>query len=450
MRPLVLASLVLAGCAQIQDLGALEKVDCLEDCAGAAVSAGTTAPPGPEASGAGSPAAGPPRAEPSAPAISSPVAPDGSTWSFRRDVTLTSDEAGPLGATSVLVVLAPGVQATAEDLRFRRGGATEPDLAFFVERLDPSGPSFVWVRLPSVAPGASTIAMFYGNARAPAASDFAATFPNAVRTAGGGAGSFTAKGDIDVDWFELRAGDTLTLASGAPLRIRARRVILAGNVDGNGRGQAGGPGAGAASNPANTEASGGGGYGGSGGRGGEDVAGAGGIGGAPQGTKDGDDLGLGAGGGATSFHAGGAGGGALAVLGWRTTASGIVSVNGTSGGGGSDRNAGGGSGGGLLFGGARLELGSATLTANGGAGGACTSAAHDGGGGGGGGRIKIRRRAEGAYEPPAAMTVLPGPGGGGAGTTAPGVDGSIGTIDVASASALVKGVSATVGEERAN
>ena len=437
--------LVLAGCSDLQGLDALEKVDCLDDCAASSVptvptsAADAPAPPAPGSSSA-----------PAAAAIASPISADGSTWSFRRDITLTSDAPGPLGPTPVLVVLPAGLTIRGDDLRFRRGSAGEPDLPHFVEELAPSGASFVWVRLPNVPVGTSALAMFYGNARAAPASDFAATFPGALRTAGGGAGSFTATGDIDVDWFELRAGDTLTLANGTPLRVRAHRVILAGAVDGDGRGASGGPGGGAASTPANTEASGGGGYGGAGGRGGEDVAGAGGIGGATHGTRDGDDIGLGSGGAATSFHPGGAGGGALSVLAWRSTVSGIVSVNGAGGGGGADRNAGGGSGGGLLFGGVHLELGSATLTANGGAGGACTSAAHDGGGGGGGGRIKIRRRPGGTYEPPAAMTVLPGRGGGGAATTAPGVDGATGTIDVASASSLVKGVSASLGDERAN
>src|SRR5262249_14164788 len=153
----------------------------------------------------------------------------------------------------------------------------------------PGAPSYVWVRVPAVPAGTSTIYMFYGDAAAPAASSFGATFPGAQRTAGAGAGSFVATGDIDVDWFELRAGDTLILPQGSPLHIRARRVILAGVVGGNGRGYAGGavpdaagggPGSGGVSNPVDTESSGGGGYAGTGGNGGAHGAGVGGAGGA--------------------------------------------------------------------------------------------------------------------------------------------------------------------------
>jgi hypothetical protein len=254
--------LVFTACAQIQGLGAYEKVACLDDCPG---------PGGPDGSDA-SPmddGGGPP-----------------SAWSFRRTITLTSDAAGPLAGEPVLLVLPPSfdtarARPNGDDVRFATTTSKTDELDYFIESYTPGAASYVWVRVPSVPVGTSTITMFYGNASASAASSFEKTFPNARRTVGGGAGSFTATGDIDVDWFELRAGDTLTLPPGAPLRIAARRVILAGTVDGSGRGSSGGalgsmvgggPGGGQVSNPINMEGSGGGGYGGTGGRGGNDLA----------------------------------------------------------------------------------------------------------------------------------------------------------------------------------
>jgi hypothetical protein len=452
LAPLVFG-ISTAACAQVEGLDDYEKVECLDDC--------PAPPPGSTKTGSASGGAPP---SSSKGAQSSGSTPGSSPWRFRRAISLTSDAPTTTRATPVLVVVPPSFDATrakpgGDDLRFSTSPSHADDLPYFVESWSPGAPSWVWVRVPSVPAGPSTIWMFYGNASASAASSFDATFPRAMRTAGGGAGSFTASGDIDVDWFELRAGDTLTLASGVALEIRAHRVILAGNVDGTGRGHAGGsvpngagggPGGGGTSNPIDTEGSGGGGYGGSGGRGGEDVAGAGGSAGGAYGTAAGDDIAMGSGGGSTATGAGGAGGGALAVFGWRTTVSGIVRVNGAAGAGGFDRNAGGGAGGGILVASSFLDLAGATLAANGGAGGNCAAPAHDGGGGGGGGRVKLRRRANGSYAAPASITVAPALGGSGASTTAPGGAGGPGTIDVNESSALMRGVEAVVGAEEAS
>src|SRR5205823_5683035 len=96
-----------------------------------------------------------------------------------------------------------------------------------------------------------------------------------------------------------------------------------------------------------------------------------------------------------------------------------------------------------------LELDGATLTADGGAGGNCAAALATGGGGGGGGRIKLRHRANGSFSAPATMAAALGPGGTGGGTTAPGVNGLAGTVNVVETSTLAKGVEAAVGPEEA-
>ena len=349
------------------------------------------------------------------------------------------------------------VKPGGDDLRFSTSPQHADELPYYIESWSPGVVSYVWVSVPSVPAGASAIYLFYGNPAAAPASSFTATFPHAMRTAGGGAGSFIATGDIVVDWFELRAGDTLILPQGAPLHLSARRVILSGIVGGNGRGFAGGPapdghgggpGGGAASSPVDTESSGGGGNAGPGGHGGEHVAGNGGAGGPSGGTATGDDVALGGGGGGANANAGGAGGGAVSVLGWRTTVVDLLRADGLQNVGGSDRNGGGGAGGSILVAGYLLDLSAATLSAVGGAGGDCAQSTGSGGGGGSGGRIELKVHAGGTLAQPASMTVTGGPGGTCASTTAPGAAGSAGTTAVDSASMLVTGVVAALGAEQ--
>jgi len=380
------------------------------------------------------------------------------TWAHSRVVTLNSDASGPPADYAVLVPFVPpfnydNTRPNGADLRFS-ASPDGPDLPYFVEAWNPGGESLVWVRVPSVPAGSSAIYTYYGNPSASARSDFAATFPRALRTKGGGSGSFAAAGDIDVDWFELSAGDALTLKAGTALTIRARRIILAGTVDGVGRGYGGaaagthpgtGPGAGNAPGAVGEDGASGAGYGGAGGAAGADDTTAAAP-GTVYGTSTGDDIAMGSGGGSSKAAAGGAGGGALSVFGWRTSATGIIRVDGAGGEGGK-LYGGGGAGGGLLFAAHRLELAGARLSANGGAGGACATADADGGGGGGGGRIKLRRRANGAFTSPTATTVTLGPAGAGNGTTAPGAQGNAGTVHVNPASSLLTGVEATLGPE---
>jgi hypothetical protein len=379
-------------------------------------------------------------------------------WAYQRNIALTSDETTPLTNHAVLVAVPKSfdyshAKSAGEDLRFAVDPAQMEDLPYFVEDWMQGSESHVWVDVPAVPPGASTLHMFYGNPAAAEASRFASTFPNARRTEGGGKGSFVALENIDVDWFELRAGDTLTLASGVPLRISARRIIVAGTIEGSGRGHGGGttP-SGAGVGPGGGmilagSGAGGGGYGGSGGAGGSDN-GIGGAGGSAYGTAGGDDIAMGSGGGTMDSKPAGDGGGSLSLVGWRTSIGGAITMSGTAGAGLSGQNSGGGAGGGLLIAGWSLDLAGAQLTANGGIGGPCAQAANDAGGGGAGGRIKLKRRASGALSMPASMSVLPGAGGAGAATTAPGAIGTPGTTDVAESSAFARGVETVLEAEQ--
>jgi hypothetical protein len=295
--------------------------------------------------------------------------------------------------------------------------------------------------------------MFYGHPNAPAVSDFAKTFPRVQKTAGNGAGNLTATGDIDVDWFELAAGDTLTLEAAKPLRISAARIIIAGTIDGTGKGFAGGatpnsnglgPGNGKF---VSASGAGGAGYGGAGGTGGFDDGGVGGPGGPTYGTDGADDADLGSGGGSAGTTLGGAGGGSIVVHGWRTTVPGKIFVNGVAGiDTASGQAGGGGSGGTILLAGRELDLAGGVLEAKGGAGGAASNALGDGGGGGGGGRIKLRQRSGGLIVPAATTAVTRGLGGIGV-STAPGSPGNTGTTNTSTTATTMKGVTSTLGDE---
>jgi hypothetical protein len=379
-------------------------------------------------------------------------------WSYRRTIALDSDAPQALAKHAVLVVLPPAfdyshASPTGDDLRFTTDPARADELAYFIEDWQPGKSSKVWVSVPTVPTGQSALHVFYGKPSAAPTSSFTSTFPSARRTTGGGAGSFVATGDIEVDWFELRAGDTLTLALAAPLQIRAQRIIIAGTIFGTARGSAGGPipsGAGVGPGGGMTVAgsgAGGGGYGGVGGRGGSDASNGGGAGGVANGTPTGIDIAMGSGGGTMDSKPAGAGGGAITLVGWAVSVSSAVTMDGGPGAGLSGQNSGGGSGGGILVGGWSLDLGGAAFAANGGIGGPCAQAANDAGGGGSGGRIKIRRRASGSLVAASSLSVAGGAGGSGAGTTAPGAPGSVGTTDADQASSFAQGVETSLGAE---
>jgi len=413
----------------------------------------SAAPPSTPDGGAGPGDAGSPA---DAPVEATPPVLSGFAW--RRPISLTSDAPATTSGRAVLVVIPSSFDYThtkpgGDDLRFRSPADPEVDLPYWIEKWNPEGESFVWIRPQVVPSGSSVVFAYYGNENAAPQSSFESTFPNAIVTAGDGNGSFTASEDIVADWFELRAGDTLTLAPRTPLKITAERIIIAGVIEGTGRGYSGGPaphmdgsGPGAGRTAGMAHGGGGGGYGGAGGRGGSDREGAGGPGGEVVGTSSEDDIAMGSGG-ASALRPGGDGGGAISLFGWRTTVTGAIRMNGVDGQGGTGQNPGGGAGGGIFIASSFLELAGATLEAKGGAGGPCTNSAADGGGGGGGGRIKLRRRANGAYSAPASVAVDGGARGAGSSTTAPGFPGSPGTVDVKESSTAAKGVETSLGPE---
>ena len=315
-------------------------------------------------------------------------------WRFRAPISVTSTMA--LADYQVRVTLddAGFTYANASpdgaDLRF--GSTSAPgtfDLPHWIEDWSPGGTSHVWVKVPALSAGqATTIYLFYGMAGASDAGDVQATFPSQLVSSG----NLTLNGPQEVDWFELKAGDTLTLGSGQPLTIKARRILISGSVDGTGKGHAGGTGGGAGQGPgggggATNSGAGGGSYGGKGGTGGYDSADTPGTGGPVYGSSSGSSIEMGSGGGAGSSQVGGAGGGALTLEGEQVLVSGAIAVNGEAGIG-AGQSSGGGAGGGILIIGEAVSL-TGSCAARGGAGGSGSSTANDGGGGGGGGRIKV-------------------------------------------------------------
>jgi biopolymer transport protein ExbB len=109
-------------------------------------------------------------------------------WPFRKEITLDASAKGgdvlqPAGRVAVLLRLHTGnftfkdASANGDDLRFVAEDDKTP-LAFHVESFDPTaGVATVWVDVPQFPVGAiKKIWMYYGNKKAPAAADAAATF----------------------------------------------------------------------------------------------------------------------------------------------------------------------------------------------------------------------------------------------------------------------------------
>lgn len=379
-------------------------------------------------------------------------------WTYRRPITISSELSSTVDSYPVLVVLPSNFEYSkakpdGADLRFSKTAEHGDDLPYWIERWAPNGLTAIWVLVPTVPQLVSTIHLFYGNPSATTASLFDDVFKRVQKTAGGGAGSFAASANIDVDWFELAAGDTITVAAGTPLRIAARRIIVDGSIDGDAKGYSGGldadgqgPGGGHAKSGAG---GGGGGYGGKGGGGGngDEQGGAAGV---ANGSSNTIDMGSGGAGGA--IRAGGSGGGALTLLGWSVSVKGSISMNGQNGSGaaGAEQAGGGGAGGGILVAGAFLDLAGSTLRANGGAGGSLTSEYANGGGGGGGGRVNLYSRKTGRYAAPLTLSVSFGAASVGGGENAAEQPGSTGITYVGQDASMLPGVEASVGEEVAS
>ncbi len=110
-------------------------------------------------------------------------------WAFRKPLTLDATGAGAATTASiedaaVLIRLHAGnfgyftdAKADGADIRFIAGDDKTP-LAFHIESWDAiAGMAFVWVKVPTIAPGTSgTIYLYYGNPDAPAASDAGASY----------------------------------------------------------------------------------------------------------------------------------------------------------------------------------------------------------------------------------------------------------------------------------
>lgn len=302
------------------------------------------------------------------------------------------------------------------DMRFYSDSCLTTQIPFWIESGMNTTSTKVWVNVPSIpANTVTSIFMGYGDPSATSASNFATTFPLAIISGGG---PLNLTGTITTDWFQLDAGDVLTLVNGAPLVINARKIFINGTVTGNGAGYAGGaggsgtgnvgggPGGGTPSNPMNSGC-GGGSYGGVGGTGGFDAGDSPGSGGAIYGTDSGTDFDMGSGGGASDLNFGGNGGGAFAMNAEYISITGTINMDGSSaqqpGGG---RGAGGGAGGSVVAVGKDVSF-TGTITANGGSGSIGTSTANDDGGSGAGGRIKFLH--SGAITNIGTTSVLGGP-----------------------------------------
>lgn len=336
-------------------------------------------------------------------------------WRFRRPITITS--AISRTGFPVLVAIPPSFDYASAgedgaDLRFSvtADHAAGFEIDYYIETWVPGGTSRVWLRAPQLtAGGPDTIYLFYGQPLATDQSSRDDTFP--VRFVS--TGSDSINGTVNVDYFQVQSGHTLTLSQGAPVAVNARLIEIAGTVVGVGRGYSGGganaigsgPGAGGA--PSNA-GGGGGGHGGTGGLGGydgtSDTPGAGGV---ANGSNNGESIDMGSGGGGAA-NVGGAGGGAITLRAHTVRLTGVIDVDGAPAGTGSATNGGGGAGGGVLVVAYDLFAGG-TIRARGGIGGSGGSTANDGGGGGAGGRVK--RLYQNSHQAGASVQVTGGAGG---------------------------------------
>ncbi len=319
-------------------------------------------------------------------------------WRYLRPVVVDATAlSGDLINYPVLVKLAPGnfdyahARAGGADLRFSSKSRFDgqPNLPCWIEQWNPTGTSLVWVKVLSLPAGAKkTFYLYYGHPTAASVSDAVQTFPRTFVSTG----EHTLTGTKDFDWFELKAAHTLNIKRGALLQIQARRVILAGKVNGVGQGFAGGASgsAGQGSGGGGTSSDsggGGGGYATAGGQGGYDSGDSPGLGGKPYGNTTSATIEMGSGGGSGGPKRGGNGGGGLSVLAEQLHLTGSI-LNDGEGGIGGAQSGGGGAGGGILLVGQDLYL-SGTLSVRGGDGGSGSDSLNDGGGGGAGGRIKV-------------------------------------------------------------
>lgn len=362
---------------------------------------------------------------------------------FARDVIFTE----PFGVnhtnyylyvevnTSALVT-AGKMQADGDDIRFVADCGQNDYLDYYIHRGMNSAKTEIYVRVPQVNSGVTdTIQMLYGDNSASGASNFNATFPNAIVTNGS---NLTRGGVVEAGWVDIGSGDVLNITTNSVLDIRAAYIRIVGDINGVGDGfqapssnftNGTGPGGGLKT-PGNNSGCGAGAYGGNGGRGGYDsqTGDPPGQGGTAYGSRTSMAIQRGSSGArGASGSTPGNGGGAVALRTTKLILNGDINVNAGNTAGSAGQCSGGGSGGGVLLVGDSISVGSgAAITARG-SNGSSGASANDGGGGGGGGRIKIFRDSYLSTSP--SMNVSGGSGGC-CGNGASGAAGSTGTTYV--------------------
>ena len=309
-------------------------------------------------------------------------------WQYVVQVDIDNTYAGNTAHANYQVLMQVNTQtpisqnkmnASGSDIRFTTTNCG-PFLDYFIESGINTATTNIWVMVPNLpANSVTSLFMYYGNAGAAAMSNFNTLFPsNYILNA-----AVSLTGVQTYDWIEIQAGGTINLGSGAPLTLNARRIIIAGTINGNNLGFGPGAGPGAGQNGGGSRGGGGGGYGGIGGSGGC----GGGNSGAANGTANGPDINMGSGGGNSDCNSNVSGGGAVTLQATEIDITGTINMNGGSMAGScNEEAAGAGSGGGIMVT-ADYINGAGAMNARGGTG--QNSSNKEGGGGGGGGRIKL-------------------------------------------------------------
>jgi len=357
---------------------------------------------------------------------------DGSgNWSYRKPINI-ANPGSALTDYQVLVTLdtaslisAGKMQADCDDIRSTNSDGTTL-INHWLDSGCNSANTNIWVQVPSIPTAGATIFILYGNTEAATGSNFTSTFPNRYILA---SGTDNSSGAQNYDWFEVQSGATFTITDEIAQNITARKILIAGTVNGDARGfdgatsssvTAAGPGGGSGKS--------GGGYGGAGGQGKSSAWGAGGTPGSAYGSASSQAIQMGSGGGASdNIQApSGDGGGAVTFISKDIVISGTVTMNGGRKNTGTNQN-GGGAGGDILILSSRVNL-AGTLSANGGGADGGTVRA-GGAGGGGGGRIKIFSDESISDTSTKNVNGGPGsPGGTNGGSFTPGNPGAAGTI----------------------
>lgn len=310
-------------------------------------------------------------------------------WQYVVEITIDNTYPGNIAQNNYPVLLNVNTQtpiaaghmdpAIAADIRFT-DNTCGPFLNYWMETGFNTTATQIWVLVPTIPANAvTTLFMYYGNPAAAPMSNFNSVFTNVLTING----VQSLSGVQTYDWIDIQAGGTINLVQGQMLTLNARKVIVAGAINGNncGFGAASGPGAGG--NGGGSRGGGGGGYGGKGGSGGCPAGNSGPVNGTPNGT----DINMGSGGGGSDCNPNVGGGGAVTINASVVDLNGTINMNGGSMGGNcNEEAAGAGSGGGILVQ-ANYITGTGALNARGGTG--QNSSNKEAGGGGGGGRIKF-------------------------------------------------------------